>query len=378
MAYEEGGIDYPYDYVRWTEQRNMEAVLDLMSQGKLNVKELTTHRLPFADALKAYDMIKENSAPYVGIILEYDVVKEQKNVLSLKPPPTSPFKKGGDTEGVLKIGFAGAGNYASLHLLPHLQKNNKAALKGLVTSTGSNAKQKAEKFGFDFCSTDFEDLIRNDEIDTIFIATRHSTHADFTIKALNAGKNVFVEKPLCVNEEQLNNLIRIYQSSLQSFNHSIALSVGLNRRFAPMTQSLKKEFSISTPKQMIYRVNTGKLPTSSWLHLPEEGGGMLIGEMCHFIDLMSFIADEIPVSVTAKSLKIKNSLVSDFDNVSILVEFDGGSTGTLLYNTVGNKSFSKERLEVYSSDTVGVIDDFRVSGDNLWWKKEKTKNCKPG
>ena len=266
ITYEEGGIDYPYDYVRWTEQRNMQAVLDLMARKKLDVKSLTTHRFQFKDAISAYDMIKESKEPYVGIILEYDVEKQHEKVIYLGRHSELASESNTllDKEMLkqvrhdkLSIGFIGAGNYASLHLLPHLQKNNKVLLKGLVTSSGSNAKQKAEKFGFEFCSTEFEELTNNNNIDTIFIATRHSTHSDFTIKALNAGKNVFVEKPLCINEEQLNSLIQAYHTIIQpvsakwnedrSYNppadkviNPVALTVGLNRRFAPMTIELKK------------------------------------------------------------------------------------------------------------------------------------------
>lgn len=371
MSYEEGGIDYPYDYVRWTEQRNMEAVLNLMAQKKLDVKSLTTHRFKFEDALKAYDMIKEAKEPYVGIILEYDVEKEHEKVVYLKEPgvrsqnpdDNSKFKTclpiGKIQNSKLTLGFVGAGNYAALHLIPHLKKNSDVVLKGLVTATGLNAKQKAEKFGFEFCSTDYQSLL-GDETNSVFIGTRHSTHADYVVRALNAGKNVFVEKPLCVNEEQLGNIIQTYHSIIQSFNHSIALMVGLNRRFAPMTKILKEQFENTGPKQMIYRVNSGHIPTSTWLHETAEGGGMMIGEMCHFIDLMQFISDELPISVYAKSLSLKNSNIADSDNVSITVEFDKGSVGTLNYNTVGDKSFSKERLEVYSGGKVGVLDDFRL------------------
>jgi len=358
-AYEEGGIDYPYDFVRWTEQRNMEAVLDLISQKKLDVKSLTTHRLPFKDALSAYDMIKENQEHFVGIILEYDVEKEQKQILNLKPPPATPFNKGGDKEGVLKIGFAGAGNYASLHLLPHLKKMEAVSLQGLATSTGLSAKQKAEKFGFSFCTTDFNELLTNKDINTIFIATRHSTHAELTIKALNAGKNVFVEKPLCVSEEELLNIVDAFTIQNSKFKIQNSLMVGLNRRFAPMIKLIKERFKPGTPKQMIYRVNSGHIPTSSWLHNNDEGGGMLIGEMCHFVDLMSFICGEKPVSVFAKSMKLNSSNIADSDNLSLIVEFDGGSVGTLNYNTVGDKSYSKERLEIFSDGQIGVLDDFR-------------------
>jgi predicted dehydrogenase/threonine dehydrogenase-like Zn-dependent dehydrogenase len=428
-SYEEGGIDYPYDYVRWTEQRNMEAVLALMSQGKLDVKSLTTHHFPFKDALAAYDMIKENKEPFVGIILEYDVEKEQKKFLQLKIK-NEKLKIEKDSlvsllpkNDKLNIGFAGAGNYASLHLLPHLKKEDKVSLLGLATATGLSAKQKAEKFGFNFCTTDFDELINNKDINTIFIATRHSSHAEYTIKALQAGKNVFVEKPLCVNAEQLDEIIKLYASfnviSKESFSQrtteksygingeqisplsdrrndnsesvvgkempdqirhdNLILMVGLNRRFAPMIKTLKENFKPGTPKQMLYRVNSGHIPTSSWLHNVDEGGGMLIGEMCHFVDLMSFIAEENPISVSAKSLKLNNSNIADSDNLSMTIEFDGGSVATLNYNTVGDKSYSKERLEIFSDGSIGVLDDFRnleIISKNKKLKKKSSNQDK--
>lgn len=351
-TYEEGGIDYPYDYVRWTEQRNMEAVLQLMANGRLNVAELTTHLYEIDEALDAYKLIEEGKEPYVGIVLKYDLERPQGPVVRLKSKSTHVAKDS------LGVGFIGAGNYAALHLLPHLEKHKKVQLKGLVTATGLNAQQKADKFGFDFCTTEIAPLLEDSTIDTLFIATRHSTHAEYAIKGLEAGKHVFVEKPMVINEDELARLTEAYYKSNE--NKSVGLMVGLNRRFAPMVGQLMEALPAGNPKQMIYRVNSGHIPTSSWLHAPEEGGGMLVGEMCHFIDLMQFIAGERPVSVYAQSLKLNRADVADSDNISIVITFDGGSVGTLCYNTVGDKSFSKERIEVYSGATVAVLDDYRT------------------
>lgn len=350
-SYEEGGIDYPYDYVRWTEQRNMEAVLDLMARGALDVRALTTHRFPFEQALDAYALIQEGKAPYVGIVLNFDMEKPQEPVVRLRPAQAHAPK------GRLGVGFVGAGNYAALHLLPHLQKNEHVQLQGLVTATGLNAQQKADKFGFGYCTTELDAVLRDEAVDTVFIATRHSTHADFTVQALEAGKHVFVEKPMVVSEEQLEAVRRAYEAA--SSKRPTGLMVGLNRRFAPMVEQLKAVFPKGTPRQMIYRVNSGAIPTSTWLHEPEEGGGMLVGEMCHFIDLMQFIAEERPVSVYARSLSLKRDDLADSDNVSIVIAFDGGSVGTLCYSTVGDKAAPKERLEVYGGGAVAVLDDFR-------------------
>lgn len=350
-SYEEGGIDYPYDYVRWTEQRNMEAVLDLMAQKRLDVRSLTTHRFPFDLAMDAYQTIQSGDQEFVGVLLEYDVNKSHSPVLRIDARQPHTRKE------AFGVAFVGAGNYAALHLLPHVQKSDRATLKGLVTATGLNAQQKAEKFGFEYCTTDLEAVLDDEGVDAVFIATRHSTHAEFATRALRAGKHVFVEKPMAVNEEQIASLRSAYEAAAEQ--RPTALMVGLNRRFAPMIIQLKDALPHGTPKQMIYRVNSGHIPTSSWLHEPEEGGGMLIGEMCHFIDLMQFIAGERPVSVFAQSLSLRRSDVADHDNVSIVVTFDGGSSGTLAYNTIGDKAAPKERLEVFGGGAAAMLDDFR-------------------
>jgi predicted dehydrogenase/threonine dehydrogenase-like Zn-dependent dehydrogenase len=350
-SYEEGGIDYPYDYVRWTEQRNMEAVLALMAEGKLSVEALTTHRFPIDEALDAYALIQKGSEPYVGIVLEYDVEAPQDDVLRIQPEkPHTPT-------GRLGVGFAGAGNYASVHLIPHLQGDEASELVGLVTATGLNAQQKAEKFGFRYCTTSFQSLLDDEAVDAVFIATRHSTHAEFATRALKAGKHVFVEKPMVVTKEQLRELRQAYEAAQRQ--RPTGLMVGLNRRFAPMVQRLREAMPPGAPKQMVYRVNSGPIDTDSWLYQPDEGGGMLIGEMCHFVDLMQYLCGERPVRVHAQSLHLGRSDRVDSDNVSITISFDGGSVGTLAYNTVGDSSAPKERLEVYGSGVVGQLNDFR-------------------
>ncbi|MCS3634855.1 putative dehydrogenase/threonine dehydrogenase-like Zn-dependent dehydrogenase [Salinibacter ruber] len=350
-SYEEGGVDYPYDYVRWTEQRNMEAVLDLMAQGKLDVEALTTHRFPFDEALDAYDLIQSGNEPHVGILLDYDVEQPQEEVVRVQAGGTHvPTDR-------LGVGFAGAGNYASVHLIPHVQDHARTDLVGLCTATGKSAKQAADSFGFDYCTTDLQPLLDDDAIDAVFIATRHSTHAEFAARALEAGKHVFVEKPMVVTEEQLDALRETYEA-VQGERRT-GFMVGLNRRFAPMVQELRETLPEGQPTQMIYRVNSGPIDTDSWLHRPEEGGGMLVGEMVHFIDLMQHLCGERPTQVYAQSLTLGRADRADYDNLSITVTFDDGSTGTLCYNTVGDSGASKERLEVYGGGTVGALDDFR-------------------
>jgi polar amino acid transport system substrate-binding protein len=349
-SYEEGGIDYPYDYVRWTEQRNMEAVLSLMAEDELDVEALTTHRYPFDEALDAYELIQENSEPHVGILLDYDVEQPQDEVVRVQPESTHVPADN------LGVGFVGAGNYASVHLIPHVRDHARASLVGLTTATGMNAQQKADKFGFDYCTTDLQPLLDDERIDAVFIATRHSTHAEFATRALEAGKHVFVEKPMVVTEKQLDTVHSAYEAAQAT--QPTGLMVGLNRRFAPMVQELREALPPDGPKQMVYRVNSGPIDTDSWLHREEEGGGMLVGEMVHFIDLMQHLCGERPSEVYAQSLTLDRHDRADSDNVSITVTFDGGSTGTLCYNTVGDDAASKERLEVYGGGTVARLDDF--------------------
>lgn len=352
-SYEEGGIDYPYPYVRWTEQRNMEAVLELMAQKRLDVRPLTTHRFPFDSALDAYEMIKKGSSPYVGIVLEYDLERDQEPVLRLASSTSNvPIKES------LGVAFVGAGNYAALHLIPHFEKNPNVRLTGLVTATGLSAQQKAEKHGFSYCTTDIKAALDDEQVDVMCIATRHSTHAEYAIRTLEAGKHVFVEKPVVVDESQLENLIHAYQQA--QTRRPTGLMVGLNRRFAPMVEHLKEAVVGMGPKQMTYRVNSGHIPTSSWLHEEAEGGGMLVGEMCHFIDLMQFVAEARPISVYARALAIGRGDIADHDNVSILIGFDDGSVGTLSYNTVGSKAAPKERFEIYGGGSCVLLDDFRT------------------
>lgn len=372
-SYEEGGVDYPYEYVRWTEQRNMEAVLDMMAAGSLDVKALTTHRFPFERALEAYDLIQSEEEPYVGVLLEYDVEKLHPRVVR-----TASNHQTQTGAGQLGVAFVGAGNYAARFLLPHLQKEKQAKLQGLVTATGLNAQQKADKFGFGYCTTELQSVLEDEAVDAVFIATRHSTHAEFTVRALEAGKHVFVEKPMVVNRNELEAVRSAHAAANEKA--PAALMVGLNRRFAPMVISLKEALPALAVKQMNYRVNSGSIPVDSWLHRPEEGGGMLVGEMCHFIDLMQFLSDERPVKVYAQALQIANDRIADRDNLNITVSFSNGSVGTLAYNTVGDKAAAKERVEVYSNGTVAVLDDFRrlEITRNGRSKREKSRNQDKG
>lgn len=370
LAYEEGGIDYPYEYVRWTEQRNLDAVLGLMAAKRMDVRALTTHRFPIDRALDAYGLVQTGGEPVIGLLLTYDTERPQAARVDLTPAASAAPRRGAAEP--LRIGFVGAGNYASLHLLPHVEKDTAAQLSGLMTATGPSAVQKGEKFGFRFVTTDPDALFGDADTDAVFIATRHSTHADFSVRALQAGKHVFVEKPFVVDEAQLSDVVAAYEAANAAA--PTGLMVGTNRRFSPMVRAIETAMRGSGPKQMVYRVNSGAIPPTTWLHAPEEGGGMLVGETCHFFDVMRFLSGAPAVEVYARSLSLTTSALDPHDNVMVVVAYADGSTGTLAYSTVGDKRAPKEGLEVFGGGQAALLDDFRVLDLYRDGKHERTKS----
>jgi predicted dehydrogenase len=344
--YEERGRDYPFAYVRWTERRNMQAFLELVRDGSVTPRALITHRFDIQDAAKAYDLISSAAEPYLGIVISYpeDRASAPYRRLAVRQPrPRSKPAKGG-------IGFIGAGNFARSVLLPHLRKIEGVRLTGVATATGLTCTRAAEKFGFAYATTDHRDLLRDPDTDTVFIVTRHDTHAPLACEALAAGKNIFVEKPLAIDREQLGAVIEAAQTS------EGRLMVGFNRRFAPLVREAKQALAGRTaPLVMLYRINAGPLPPESWIG-GEEGGGRIVGEVCHFIDTLQFLADNArPVSVHAVQA------VGHPDAVSIQLAFEDGSIGTIVYSSLGDPSFPKEYIEVFGAGRVITIDDFRAA-----------------
>lgn len=362
--YEEKGIDYPPAYVRWTENRNMQAFQDLVYSNKINLEYLTTHVFKLEDAPGAYDMLMEKSEPFIGILIEYDVDKRlertrvflQSSVISRQP-------------SAVTIGFIGAGSYAQGHLLPNIPGNNNVVLKGVMTATSASARSVAERFGFEFCTGDEKDIIENEGINTVFIATRHNTHAEFVIKALKTGKNVFVEKPLCLTIEELEEISSLYNSQLSTLNSRPLLMVGYNRRFSPLNQIIEQEFG-KCPMAMIYRINAGAILHDSWIQDPDIGGGRIIGEVCHFADLLTFMNGSLPASVYANAMKDPNNL-NDILNVSL--SFENGSIGTISYFSNGDKSLPKERVEIYAGGSTAILNDFKTLTIHAHDKKKEKK-----
>ena len=342
--YEEKGIDYPPAYVRWTEKRNMQAFQELVHSGSINIDYLTTHEFTLEQAPQAYDMIVSRSEPFLGIILKYDIQKLiTQGCIEIKS--TKPV-------GKVNIAFVGAGNYAQQNLLPNIpQSDNDVTCVGILDNSGTTAKRVAEKFNFQFCTSEPKDIFENDAINTVFIATRHNSHAEYVKSALRAGKNVFVEKPLCLSKEELAEIEDLYNSS----DNCCQLMVGFNRRFAPHAVELKKHLD-NIPISMLYRINAGPIPQDSWIQDKEIGGGRIIGEACHFIDFLTWLCGALPKQIHAAAIPDPHGLN---DTVSINLQFANGSIGSINYYSNGSKELPKEYIEVYSSGLTGIIKDFK-------------------
>lgn len=364
VDYEERGMDYPHAYVRWTEQRNMEAFLDMVSKGLINTKPLVTHVFDIEQAEEAYDIVVgKKPEPHIGILLKYSE-HDQKFVTHHKVK-SEPVKQ-------INAGFIGAGSFAQSYLIPNVKACG-ASLDTVVTSKGITSKNVAEKFGFNYCSAEIKDVLGKKEINTVFIATPHAAHADQVMQSLKAEKNVFVEKPLAVTEEELNEIIAV------KAQHNLPLMVGFNRRFAPVCETIKKEFSSAgEPLVVNIRVNAGYIPKDHWTQIPEIGAGRIIGEMCHFIDLMQYFTDAEPVRVYADCIQSSNEKLKLDDNISIVVKFSNGSVGNLLYLANGDKSLPKEYIEVFGAGKSAVINDFQDGNIHSGNRQRKVKSSGKG
>ena len=344
--YEEKGIDYPVAYVRWTEKRNMQAFQDLLFSSKIDTDYLTTHIFPLNDAPKAYDMMMEKSEPFIGILIEYDVSTEtdRSSRIIVNDSPSN-------ESSPIVAGFIGAGSYAQSHLLPNLP-GDIVSLKGVVTNTGTSGRSVAEKFGFEFASSNADDVFNETEINTVFIASRHDSHAEYVMRAIKNRKHCFVEKPLCLNEAELGKIQDLY---LKFEGSTPMLMVGYNRRFAPLAQKMKAAIG-KGPMAIIYRVNAGAITKDSWIQDAETGGGRIIGEVCHFVDFLTYLTGALPKSVYAVAMDEPAGLN---DTLSINLKFQDGSIGNIDYFAYGDKGLPKERIEVFASGTSLVLDDFK-------------------
>jgi predicted dehydrogenase/threonine dehydrogenase-like Zn-dependent dehydrogenase len=363
--FEERGHDYPVAYVRWTEQRNMQAVLDLMAAGKLDVSPLISHRFKIQNAEIAYEMIEKGKEPYLGILLEYPEISSFRRTLELKRAVSEKKLEKEALHSSLVthhsrfgIGVLGAGNFARVTLLPALKKSGNLRLRTICSAGGLSAVRSGEKLGFEIATSDEDEIYQDPAVGAVFVLTRHDQHARQVMKALHAGKHVFVEKPLCLNETELNGIITAYNSALNTQRSSLVLMVGYNRRFSPMAFQLKSFLAnVHEPLVMHYRINAGYLPSDHWVQDPVQGGGRMIGEVCHFVDFLTFMTGAVPKRVLARALPSDGRYRDD--NVVITLEFAGGSLGTITYVANGDAAFPKERVEIFGGGTTAVLDDFR-------------------
>lgn len=376
-AYEAGGQDYPLGFVRWTEQRNFEAILDMMAAGRVDVRPLLTHRFPIDRAADAYALIGAKG-PSLGVLLEYPTEDVQatatlrKTTVSLPPvaqPVAQPI-----------LGFVGAGNYSTAVLIPAFKQTG-VALKTVSTSGGVSGVHAGTKFGFQEATTDTPALFADPQLNALVIATRHESHARFVLQALEARKHVFVEKPLALTLDEIVSIRKAYER-LQEKGAAPLVMVGFNRRFAPHVQKMKAMLAgMPAPKTMIMTVNAGAIPRDHWTQSSELGGGRIIGEGCHFIDLLRFMAGSPVVSVQAHAMATRGERQEDV--ASFTLEFADGSIGTVHYLANGHKAFPKERLEVFCGGRILQLDNFRTLRGFGWpgftkmsgWKQDKGQNA---
>tara|TARA_Y100000766_G_scaffold282604_1_gene296282 strand:- start:794 stop:2932 length:2139 start_codon:yes stop_codon:yes gene_type:complete len=354
LNYEEKGIDYPLPYVRWTQKRNMQAFQNLISSNKIKIDYLTTHKFQFERAKDAFEMIIQKSDFFIGICLEYNFKKKNYD------KKIKIFNN--DKLGIINLSFLGAGSYAQSNLLTNIPSSNDIVKVGILTNSGTTSKRVAEKFKFKFCTTKEEDVF-DKNTNTIFIATRHDSHASYVIKGLKSNKNIFVEKPLCLKESELDEITKLKLKSKTS------LMIGFNRRFSSLTIKLKK-FIGSSPMTMVYRINAGEIPFDNWIQDLEIGGGRVLGEVCHFIDLMTFVNGSLPIKVSASALPNTNGIN---DTINILIQFENGSSGVIAFYSNGSRVLTKEYIEVFSLGKTAIIDDFKQL---ILYSKGKPKKTK--
>lgn len=340
--YENRGIDYPLPFVRWTEKRNFESVLNAISTGKLHVKELITEVIPLDNYLQIYGEI--GSSKSVASILKY-------NEADLVPQNTIQLKVANYTAQKGVIGIIGAGNFTKMTMLPAL-KGSGASYKYIASKGGISGTAMAQKHGFSHSTTNVDDVLNDGEVDLVLITTRHNLHANMTVKCLEAGKHVFVEKPLALNSEELEKVITAQKQSGKT------VMVGFNRRFSPHTEKMKSLLG-NSQMNVIATMNAGNIPANVWVQDMLIGGGRIIGEACHFIDLISYLTGSKVKAVCMNAMGINPE--ENTDNATILLKYENGSTGVINYFSNGSKAYSKERIEIYTQDRTLIMDNFRIT-----------------
>lgn len=346
--YEERGHDYPFGYVRWTEGRNIEAFLDLIADGRIDVKSLITHRFDLSETDRAYKLITgEVKEPYLGVVLKYDTEREIQRQVAFGAKKSS-------LASAVRAGFIGAGGYAKGMLLP-LFKAAGVQFQSIASASGVSAREVGAKFGFQSCVSSGDEVIEEAETNLVVIATRHSSHAELAIRALRRGRHTFIEKPLAVNDEQLNQVLDV------AANSPGQLMVGFNRRFAPLAIAAREFFGNSeAPLSINYRINAGRIPRGYWIN-DEAEGGRIIGEVCHFIDLMHFLTGSLTTRVYAESISSRDAGAMNEDSVFITLRLANGSNGSIAYLAEGASAMPKERIEILGGGKSFVIEDFEMA-----------------
>jgi len=373
--YEEKGLDYPIGFVRWTEQRNFEAVLDMLAEGRLDVKPLITHRISINEAKHAYEIVS-GQEPSLGIVLEYPGFTVTPSVRTLSLKALHLPSKG--SKGSVSV--IGSGNYANAILIPSFKKAG-ARLRCVASHSGVSSAYAGRKYGFELTTTDTESVFNDSETDTVVIATRHNSHSNLALKALKAGKHVFVEKPLALTLDELNEIEHFFGRNDGQIHRSVQplLMIGFNRRFSPLVQKMKSLLdSVNGPKAFVMTVNAGFVPADHWTQDPLVGGGRLVGEACHFIDLLRFLSSSPIANYSTARMEAKTG-----DTVTISLQFSDGSIGTIHYFANGNKAFPKERIDVFASGRVLQLDNFRGVTGFGWpgfrkmtlWRQDKGQSA---
>ncbi len=348
--YEEKGFDYPIGFVRWTENRNMKAFVELIGKKKLMLNELVSHCFIIDDVKKAYDLIEKKNEFFMGILIQYQKESDQRdfyiNHLKIDVPRIN--------HKIINAGVIGAGNYATSTLLPNLKKIKSIHFRCLADVSGLSAESTANKFHFDSYTTDYNKILNDEKIDAVFILTSNMKHAQFTIESLNSDKHVFVEKPLALSEEQLKNILESYNK-----NRKVVM-VGFNRRYAPLTIKLREVFTDRvSPMVCFYRVNAEKIPSDHWIYDDEQGYSRITSEACHFIDFLYYIVGSPIKDIHTDIISYKSIKSDNLDNFIIKLTFEDGSIGSIIYTNKGDDAYSKEMCEFFADGSVASLKDFR-------------------
>ncbi len=344
-AYEVRGTDYPLAWVRWTERRNMQSFVELLATGGVDIAPLVTHRFPIADAEQAYEIVTgKRQEPAVAIVLEYEGAAEQPARVELAAPRPAP--------GGVRLGLIGAGQFAKGILIPQFRKQAGVTVQAVCTGSGLTSRHAAERYGAAFCTSDAAEVLKDPNVDAVVIATRHDQHAPLTRAALASGKAVFVEKPLALTETDLAALVEVAGPVPR-------LMVGYNRRFSPLAVAMRDFLAGRGPLAVLYRVNAGRVPADSWVLDPVEGGGRLIGEVCHFVDFVCALTGALPERVHAEEVRSAAATPGDRDALVLTLRMTDGSLATIQYVSNGDTSVSKEYVEAAAGGRTAILDNFR-------------------